>query len=102
MAVGLVMQFRGGGVGPDQYEAVMNQLGLPLGDVGGDWPEGIISHAAGSTQDGTWIVVDVWQSQEHFDRFLASRLGPAFQAAGGLPQPEVTPFQIHNTYRHGQ
>jgi hypothetical protein len=44
------------------YDAIMQELGLPLGDSG-DWPDGIISHAAGSTPDGTWVVVDVWESQ---------------------------------------
>jgi len=100
MAVGLVLRFPG--TGADKYDAIMQELGLPFGDTGGDWPEGVISHAAGSTPDGTWIVVDVWESQEAFDRFFASRLGPAFEKVGGMPQPDVTPFHIHNTYRHGQ
>jgi len=99
MAVGLVMRIPG--VGSDKYDAIMEELGLPLGN-GGDWPEGIISHAAGSAPDGTWTVVDVWESQEAFDRFLASRLGPAFEQVGGMPQPEVTPFQVYNTFRHGR
>jgi hypothetical protein len=67
-----------------------------------DWPEGVISHGACSTLDGTWIVVDVWQSQEAFDGFLAGRLGPAFEKVDGMPQPDVMPFQVHNTYHHGQ
>lgn len=66
------------------YDAIMEELGLPFGDTG-DWPEGIISHAAGSTSDGGWTVVDVWESQEAFDRFLASSLGPAFEKVGGVP-----------------
>ncbi len=99
MAVGLIMRFAG--VGSDKYEAIMEELELPFDDTGGNWPEGIISHAAGSTPDGGWTVVDVWESQEAFNQFLASRLGPAFEKVGGMPQPEVTPFQVHNTYRHG-
>ena len=100
MAVGLVLRFPG--VGSDKYDAIMEELGLPLGDAGGDWPEGIVSHAAGSTPDGVWTVVDVWDSQKDFDRFLATRLQPAFDRVGGMPQPEVTPFQVHNTHRHGR
>lgn len=100
MAVGLIMRFPG--VGSDKYDAIMEELGLPFGDMGGDWPEGIISHAAGSTPDGGWTVVDVWESQQAFDRFLASRLEPAFEKVGGMPEPDVTPFRVRNTYRHGQ
>ena len=85
MAVGIVMRFSG--VGSDKYDAVMNELGLPLGDVGGDWPEGLISHAAGSAQDGGWIVVDVWQSQEQFDQFLPIASGPPSRRSAASPSP---------------
>jgi quinol monooxygenase YgiN len=97
----MVMRFAGGGVGQEHYDAVMRELGLPLGDAGGTWPAALISHAAGSAPDGSWVVVDVWQSQEAFDQFLASDLGPAFARAGDLPQPDLTPFEVYNTYRHG-
>jgi hypothetical protein len=102
MAVGLIMRFPD--VGSDKYDAIMEELGLPFGDTGDadDWPEGIISHATGSTPDGDWTVVDVWESQAAFDRFFAASLGPAFEKVGGMPQPDVTPFQVRNTYRHGQ
>lgn len=99
MAVGLVTRFPG--VGADKYDAVMSELGLPFGNAG-EWPEGIISHTAGSAPDGVWIVVDVWESQAAFDRFFASRLGPALESVGGMPQPEIVPFQVRNTYRHGR
>jgi len=100
MAVGLLIRFPG--IGTDKYDAVMEELELPLGDAGDGWPEGIVSHVAGSTPDGALTVVDVWESQADFDRFLASRLGPAFDKVGGMPQPDITPFHVHNTYRHGQ
>ena len=96
MAVGMVMQFRG--LGEEQYEAVMRQLGLTSNR--GDWPAGIISHVAGPTPDG-WCVVDVWEAREQFDAFLRDRLRPAFDAVGGLPQPVVTFFRVHNAYRRG-
>ena len=97
MAVGLVMRFHG--VDARRYEAVMRQLGLTA--TGGDWPEGLISHAAGATDEG-WCVVDVWESQKQFDTFLASRLLPAFERAGGLPDAEVTTFQVHLLRDHGR
>lgn len=101
MAVGLVMQFDG--IGADKYEAIMVELGLPLhDDSGSSWPQGIVSHVAGARPDGGWTVVDVWESQEDFDRFFESRLGPAFEKVGGMPQPDVSPFQAHNIFRHGR
>ena len=97
MAVGLVMQFASGGQA--EYDAVMTHLGLgsPAVQETQPWPEGIISHVAGAT-DGGWCVVDVWHSQEHFDRFFAGRLGPAIEAVGTIPPPTVTAFTVYNTH----
>jgi hypothetical protein len=88
-----MMHFAGVDVGT--YEEVMEELGL-IGDEP-DWPPGIISHIAGFTGDGMYVV-DVWESQEDFDAFVQSRLTPAFKAVGGLPQPQVTTFEVHNSY----
>lgn len=97
MAIGLVMQFPG--LDARRYEAVMRDLGLTA--TGGDWPDGIISHAAGATADG-WCVVDVWESQAQFDRFLENRLKPAFERTGGLIEPQVTAIGIHLLHEHGR
>ena len=97
MAIGFVMQFPG--IGIDGYNEVMRNLELESPGVQGvenDWPDGIISHFAGATGTG-WCVVDVWQSQERFDAFMQSRLGPAMGKAG-LPEPQVTPFEIYNQH----
>src|SRR6266511_2244581 len=66
------------------------------------WRSWSCRSATRATPDGALTVVDVWESQADFDRFLASRLGPAFDKVGGMPQPDITPFHVHNTYRHGQ
>ena len=99
MAIGLVMRFDG--VGADQYEAVMAKDGLDLTSpknvkAADNWPEGVVAHYAGPTPTG-WCVVDVWQSQGHFDKFMADRLGPALQKVG-LPEPDVTPLEIYNSH----
>ena len=96
MAVGLLMQFKG--VGAPKYDAIMKEM--KLYENKGTWPDGIISHVAGATPDG-WCVLDVWESQAHFDKFFAGRLKPAFDKVGGMPMPQVTPFQVHNKYKHG-
>jgi hypothetical protein len=69
MAVGLIMQYSG--VDAAKYDAIVKEAGLKGKKA--VWPAGIISHAAGPTEDG-WCVVDVWSSQAQFDRFLSWRL----------------------------
>jgi len=100
MSIGLVMKF--GGVDAEQYEAVMNKDNLDLrtpknSQAKDQWPDGIVSHVAGTTPGGGWCVVDVWESQAHFDKFLSDRLGPALQKVG-LPEPDVTPFEVYNSH----
>jgi hypothetical protein len=93
MAMCLIMQFAG--VNAATYEAVMKELGLRGANP--DWPSGMMSHVAGFTGDGMYVV-DVWKSQADFDAFVESRLQPAFEAVGGLPMPQVTTFDVHNSY----
>jgi hypothetical protein len=98
MAIGFVIQFSG--VGISNYDDVMTNLGLESPGATGaknDWPDGIISHLAGATERGL-CVVDVWESQEKFDSFMHSRLGPALGNAG-MPEPQVTAFEVYN--HHG-
>lgn len=45
-------------------------------------------------------MVNVWDSQEAFDAFLAERLGPALEKANVSP-PEVTPVDVYNMYPRG-
>lgn len=102
MAIGLVMTFDG--VGEEEYEAVMSAGNLDLRtprdpDRGGEWPDGVVAHYAGATPTG-WAVVDVWESREHFDRFFASRLGPALEA-NQVPQPDVVTFDVYNSLTAG-
>lgn len=93
MAVAMVIKVPG--VTAEQYDEAMMQLGL-TGD-NPDWPDGVISHLAGSAGDD-WVVVDVWESRAQFDTFLETRLGAVIHATG-MPMPEVTQVDIHN--RHG-
>jgi hypothetical protein len=84
MPAGLVLQFPQG-VGEKEYAEVNAKLGLDMRTGAGDWPEGLLSHAAGMADDG-FVVTEVWQSQQAQARFMESRLGPAFGAVG-VPQP---------------
>ena len=91
MAMCFVMEFTG--IGEDEYEAVLQKLGMVHGTIV-ETAEGGIAHVAGPVEGG-WVVVDVWESQAHFDRFLADHLGAAM-AASGVPEPKVTAFPVHN------
>ena len=78
----------------EQYEEVGRRLtdGRGLNSLS-DWPvDGILSHAAGPTNDG-WRVVDVWESEEAFERF-GSVIGPMLQEVGFPGEPQV--FPLHN------
>ena len=52
-------------------------------------PDGRHYHIAAPSPSG-WFVVDVWESQEQFDKF-GEVLLPTLQAAGVTATPEVRP-----------
>jgi hypothetical protein len=92
MAVCLVMEFDG--IGEAEYESVLQKIDMvhgkiPAAAVGG------VAHVAGPRDGGGWMVVDVWESQNHFDRFLQEHLAPAM-ATSGVPEPKVSAFPVHN------
>ncbi len=80
----------------EQYDAVMRNLGLALGQNSTGWPAGIISHTSGPTKTG-WRVVDVWESQEYFQKFFDEKLGKAVHDAG-LPAFTPDVFEVYNVY----
>ena len=91
MAMGLGLKFEGGTL--EQYEAVNSQI-----EAEENPPEGLIFHAAGPI-DGGFGVIDFWESRDHFDRFLSSRLGPGIQELGDrAPQnpPDIKEFPVAN------
>jgi hypothetical protein len=94
MAIGVIFDFPG--TTSDQYDEVCRDLnnGQPLRRLS-DWPgEGeIVAHVAGPTRDG-WRVVDVWESQEAFQRF-GERLIPLLEKAG-MPAVQPQVFPVHN------
>ena len=91
MAVVLLIEVPGGTI--EQYDTVVRQLE----ESGGRFGDGQTYHVAGPTDDG-FMVVDVWNSREDFDRFIQGRLGDAIQAAG-VPQPQVREIRVHNEER---
>lgn len=90
----VVMVHDSPGVTQEQYE----QVGARLTDGRGlkslsDWPvDGILSHSAGPTADG-WRVIDVWESEEAFQRF-GEVIGPVLQELDYPGQPQL--FELRN------
>jgi quinol monooxygenase YgiN len=90
MAILMILELDG--VKPDDYEAVMDAMGVDEDNL----PQGLVSHAAGPTDDGGFLVVDVWESAEALDSFFTEHAGPAMAQAGieSSAQPQV--HQVHN------
>ena len=84
MAIAMLFELPGGT--QEQYDAVLNEVGT-------SYP-GRQFHVAGPVEGG-WRVVDVWESQEAFDRFFNEKLGKALRNVG-MAQPQVTVFPVHN------
>src|SRR3954465_5663056 len=61
----------------DIYQQVQDKI-----NTEGDPPEGLIVHTA-SEVDGKLKIVDVWESEEHAQRFGEQRLGPATMEGAG-------------------
>jgi|SRR6266545_8370656 len=69
---------------PEIYDAVAAKL-----DVENDPPAGMIVHTASAMEGGGVRIVDVWESQEAFEKFRDERLMPALQAV--LSEKGITP-----------
>lgn len=94
MPIGVLQMTPGGN--QEMYEAVGEKIfGTRSSSFSpGEAPEGLIMHSAGPADDG-WYVYDVWESQEHFDRFVQGRLMPALQEMGA---PMGEPPQVYEIY----
>ena len=62
------------------------------GILGPEKPDGAKCHIAGML-DGRLQVIEVWESPEHIEAYMAS-LGPALQEAD-VPEPSVTEFEVY-------
>jgi hypothetical protein len=84
------------------YE-IYKQVEAKIG-VANDPPDGLIVHTA-SEVDGQLRIVDIWESEEHAQRFGQERLGPAIaEIAGdemaGPPDPDqVVIYEIKSMVR---
>ena len=75
-----------------EYRAVLDELGVE------DRPDsGIYLHLATPTDSG-FRIMELWDDQAGFDRFLERRLGPAAQATGMAHPTNVTVTPLHNLF----
>ncbi len=90
MAIGVILDFNGTTL--EQYDAVVQKMGFTTGGPGGP---GGISHCCTKTDTGI-RVIDVWESQEAFERFAQEKIGPLTADVGITSPPKVTFFDVHN------
>lgn len=86
----VVAVFQGPSLTQAQYEASVSKLTGGRGQLNSpsDWPvAGLLVHVAGEGPNG-FRVVDVWESEESFERFGDS-LMPILKELGIDVQPEV-------------
>ncbi|MBI4460066.1 MAG: hypothetical protein HY648_08420 [Acidobacteria bacterium] len=80
------------GITQEQYEQVMRTL-----DLDKNPPSGANFHVAGFTGEAL-RVLDIWESQQDFERFQRERLNSAAQKAGISGTPKVIYYPVHNIY----
>jgi hypothetical protein len=93
MAVSMLLA--GEGVTEDSYRQLTEAMFGNYPMRGDQSPEGLILHTAGQSGQG-WYVYDIWESREHFQRFVEATLGPAMESTGtgGGARPEPQFFDI--------
>jgi hypothetical protein len=72
----------------DTYDKVRKELGL-------EKPAGGIFHVAGPSPNGGWRVIEVWESEQDAQRFVKTRLLPAFAAVGAPAPPSPEFWPVH-------
>jgi hypothetical protein len=88
MTMATVIMQRWDGFTPDQYEALRDIVRWDQ-----DKPAGMQVHVA-NFLDGTMRLLDVWDTEDEFDEFVAARIVPGLEKLGipGLPEKIVAPL----------
>jgi hypothetical protein len=76
----------------ETYDKVNAEMG-----VENDPPVGLLFHCAGEVE-GSWEVIDAWESEEQAQRFDEERLMPAIEKVIGMRPPGPAPgttYQLH-------
>ncbi|MGC9541787.1 hypothetical protein [Streptomyces sp. UG1] len=88
----VVMSMRWAGATPEQYDAARQRV---------RWeeqpPPGIVLHEAWFEDDGMHVI-DVWESQADWDRFLTEQIMPAVKDIGMPGEPEYHISPLHRRF----
>jgi hypothetical protein len=90
MAVAMFMRWDG--VTSDQYDALMERLGLDTNPA-----PGAVLHLATFTAEGL-EVCDVWRTEQALQSFLENRLLPAAHGLALAGKPDMRVIPLHNLY----
>ena len=86
-----VVIFEAPGMKHDEYDAIQRELE----SRGKLYDERRISHVS-FDRNGTWCVVDVWDSAESFNDFAQNHLMPVMTKLGiNPPQPTMLPAHLY-------
>jgi hypothetical protein len=83
----------------DDYEKVRAALNFPA-----DWPDGLLSHGCREVDGGGIAIREVWESHDHWARFMQDRLQNTIASALGdrAREPaEVQEQELYSYYTHG-
>jgi hypothetical protein len=80
------------GVTPEMYDAVNAEM-----DTRANPPEGMIFHSGGIVEGGM-RVYDVWESEDAYNRFEQSTLGPAVNKVSSGQAPEPAKREIYELH----
>ncbi len=79
---------------PDQYDQMLGAMDAA------DENHPAVSHVAAVTEDGGFLVADVWESPEAFAEFAEKQIAPAGESVGmGPVEPSFA--KVHNTMKKG-
>jgi hypothetical protein len=94
MAILMIMDLEGATT--EQYDALNDAIQVDENNL----PQGLIQHAAGPTDEGGLLIVDVWESEEDLGRFFEEKVGPAM-AQLKLPAGQPRVHEVHNHIPQG-
>jgi len=79
----------------EQYDQLIQQLE----EAGHGNPPGRLSHMAALKDNGSYFVVDVWESPEAFHEFMEVLMPMMKAVGGGAPNLQISP--VHNMINAG-
>lgn len=89
----VMVLFNSPGMTAKEYDQVWEDLRA----VGQSHPNGLLYHVGSPTAEG-WTVVDVWESEEHFNEFSQILMPILEKRQINAKEPSVTP--VHYSFSH--